>query len=101
MTYNVVYDVQAPIEAYHALHAAVREVIGSSDVGMLAHIGRPTETGFQVIEVWESKERLDDFNRDLMAPVMAKFASDGPPPALELREFELCGLVIPSAGLWV
>jgi hypothetical protein len=59
MTYNVIYDIAAPIEAYDALHSAVRDEVGDKDLGLLAHLGRATENGFQIIEVWESRDRLD------------------------------------------
>ena len=99
MPYSLIYDVPAPIEAYDAVHATIMAAVGDIETGMLLHIGRPTETGFQIIEVWESKEHSDRFGREIAAPAIAKaFGPDaqiGPPPV----EFELRGLVVPSAGL--
>jgi hypothetical protein len=37
-----------------------------------------------------------------MGPIMARFTGDGPPPpAIQPAEFELRGLVVPSAGVWL
>lgn len=101
MTYSVIYDVPAPIEAYDAVHATVMAAVGTMETGMLVHIGRATETGFQIIEVWESKEHSDRFGRDVAGPAIVEaFGPDariGPPPF----EFDVRGLIIPSAQLAV
>jgi len=99
MPYSLIYDVPAPIEAYDAMHKVIMAAVGESDPGMLLHVSRPTGTGFQIIEVWESKEHNDRFFREVAGPaILEAFGADadfGPPPV----EFELRGLVIPSAGL--
>ena len=59
--YSISYQVPAPIEAYDALHAAVTGVTASDGEGLLVHIARPTEQGFEIIEVWESREHFGAF----------------------------------------
>jgi hypothetical protein len=36
--------------------------------GLLVHIGRATTDGFQVLEVWESKEHYDRANTSIAHP---------------------------------
>ena len=58
MAYGYVMDVPAPIEFYDAMHAEIgRRSTGVAE-GMLLHVGRATGGGFQVIEIWESKEQI-------------------------------------------
>ena len=100
--YGVLSRVPAPAEMYDALHAEVlRRGEGKAD-GLLVHVGRATDDGFEVLEVWESREHFERYNRNVVGPVMADLAP-GPPPApgQGYVEFEVRGLVIPSAGLYV
>ena len=100
MTYGIVVRVPAPVEMYDRLHAELVRTTTEPVEGLLLHIGRPTGTGFEVIEVWESKEQCDYYNRELVGPVMARFAGgEVPPQRPDLEEFEVRGLVLPSAGL--
>ena len=99
--YGVVTEVPAPVELYDAAHAAVGRRSGAKIDGLLAHIGRATSSGFQVIEVWESREHFERYNRDVVGPVMTDLAQGqpaptGPPPV----EFDVRGLVIPAANLY-
>jgi hypothetical protein len=85
--YGYTMHFPAPIEAYRVMHKAVLEVLaeeGGGD-GLLLHLGYPTERGFDLTEVWESKEHLDTFNRDVFPKAMARagLQADGPQPAPE------------------
>ena len=55
-------DVPMPIELYHAAHAAIQEAAGDTDYGMLVHIAWATDAGFQLTEVWQSKEHCERFD---------------------------------------
>jgi len=100
MTFAYILDVSAPIEFYDALHAEIgRRSAGAAD-GMLLHIGRATPEGFQVTEVWESREQCDRFNAEVVGPALAQLTGDqvhGP----EVEEFEPRGLIIPAARVLV
>jgi hypothetical protein len=102
MTYGVVIDIAAPIELYDKVHAELqRRITGPLD-GFICHIGRPTADGFQVIEVWESKEHSDRYNEEYVGPVMRELFGDQPPPQEPVvEEFEPRGLIVPSAQLAV
>jgi hypothetical protein len=89
MTYGVIVRVKAPIEAYDATHAEVMKAAGPQQVpGFIVHIGRETEDGFELIEVWETKDQADAFNRDVVWPAMQRLGmpEDGPEP--ETVEFQ-------------
>lgn len=99
MTYGVVVDVAAPVQAYDAMHAELLKQVGPVE-GFLLHVGRATPGGFQIIEVWESKELYDRFNEDVLVPLMARLAgADAPHPSVQ--EFEPRGLVIPRGDVMV
>ena len=94
MTYNVIFDVPAPIEMYDATHAAVCEVVGDSDVELVVHVARATDSGFEIVEVWRSKEAFDDFNREFWPKAASKIpGAEGmeTPPG---RAFEARGLIV-------
>ena len=94
MTYNIIFDVPAPIEMYDAIHAAVREVVGEQDVGLVAHIARENDAGFEIVEVWRSKEALDTFNRELWPKAAVKIPGAAEMEAPSGRNFEVRGLII-------
>lgn len=99
MTYNITVNVEAPIELYDAAHAAIWEAVGTSVDGLILHIGRPTATGFQVIEIWESKEQCDQFDVDVANPAIARVSGGQPMPPIPRVEFDVHGLVIPNGGI--
>jgi len=95
--YGYTMHVPAPIEAYQALHKAVMEVIrehGGGE-GLVLHLAYATDRGFDLTEVWESREQLDAFNRDVFANAMARagVSMDGAEP--EILEFEPAGVMTP------
>ena len=101
MTYGVIVHVQAPVQMYDRLHSELLQVTTAPVEGLLLHIGRPTTAGFDVIEVWESQEQCDHYNRELIDPVVARLMGRPPLPSEipDVEEFEVRGLLIPSAGL--
>jgi hypothetical protein len=102
MAHGLVMDVPAPIEFYDALHAEVaRRSTGGID-GLLLHVGRLTTGGFQVLEIWESKEQCDRFFAEVVEPASASVSGGQAPPGQPVvEEFEPRGLVIPSAAIAV
>ena len=95
--YGYTMHVPAPIEVYQQLHRAVVEVVeqqGGGD-GLLLHLAYATDQGFDLTEVWETKEDLDAFNRDVFpkAAERAGVPLEGPQP--EPVEFTPTGLVMP------
>ena len=93
--YGVITHVAAPIAAYDAMHARFLAQQTETPVdSLLVHIGCPDGDGFQVIEVWESRENFDQFNREVVAPMVAEAAAAAPDAAPRIEEFEVRGLVV-------
>jgi hypothetical protein len=101
MTYGFVMDVPAPIALYDALHAELGRRDTGVGRGMLLHLGRATPTGFQVIEVWESKEQCERFTAEVVGPALAQLSGGQPPMEPAMEEFEPRGLIVPSASVAV
>ena len=102
MAYGFVMDVPAPIEFYDALHAEIARLTTGGVDGMLVHVGRATSGGFQVTEIWESKELCDRFNQEIVGPALARLSGGQPPPEHPaIQEFEPRGLIVPAAHVVV
>ena len=101
--YGVITTVPAPVEMYDGMHAEMKRQTGTSVDGCLVHVARATPDGFEVLEVWESKEHYDRANADIVFPLMRKLAGDQPAPPVEqiTEAFEVHGLVIPRGGILV
>jgi len=52
--------------------------------GLLYHVAGPTETGWRLIEVWESPEAADRFFRETLGPVLQQ--ANIPPAAPQVFE---------------
>jgi hypothetical protein len=89
MTYGTIVRVKAPIQAYDAAHAEIMRTAGPQQVpGFIVHIGRATDDGFEIIEVWETKEQADAFNRDVVWPAMRATGAPEGGPEPEVVEFD-------------
>ena len=95
MAYGSVVTVPAPVEAYSALHAEIEKATdGELPDGLMVHIARPVDGGFEVREVWESKALADTYNAEVVWPAMAKMGQDTSGPAPVPVEFEPAGLML-------
>jgi hypothetical protein len=94
--YAHVVDVPAPVEMYDALHAEILRRGGATVDGLLVHVGRATDAGFQVLEVWESRSHFDRYNEQVVLPAVAQMSAGrpGPGPQQAVEEFQVRGLVL-------
>ena len=101
--YGVITTVPAPVETYDRMHAELIKRAGPSVDGLLVHVGRATTDGFQIVQVWESKEHYDRANTDIVFPLMRELAGDQPLPSIEqtTEAFDVSGLVIPSGNILI
>jgi hypothetical protein len=101
--YGVITTVPAPVEMYDAMHTEMIKRAGTSIDGLLVHVGRATTDGFEVLEVWESKEQCDRANIDIVFPLLRELAGDQPQPPIEqtTADFDVHGLVIPGSDIAV
>jgi hypothetical protein len=94
--YGIILRSQLPIDAYQALHKKIMDIVGSNDpTGLLVHYAYPTDAGFDMVEIWESKEYLDAFNRDVVSQAVEQLDEPmgGPPP--EMIEFDPVEVITP------
>src|SRR3954466_4375453 len=102
MTYGFVMDVPAPIQMYDALHAEIGRRATGPVEGMFFHLGRATSRGFQIIEVWETKEQYERYDAEFVQPVIAELSGGQAAPGQPVvEEFEPRGLIVPSAAVVV
>lgn len=97
--YGYTMHMPAPIETYRAMHEAVLAVLreDGGGEGLLLHLAYPTDRGFDLTEVWESKEQSEAFNRDTFPKAMARagMPMDGPEP--DIVEFDPAVVMTPRA----
>jgi hypothetical protein len=100
--YGVVTNVPAPVEVYDRMHAELikRASTSLAGTGLLVHVGRATADGFELFQVFESKEHYDRA-MDISASLMRELAGDLPQPSTEqsTEVFEVRGIVIPRGDI--
>jgi hypothetical protein len=101
VTYSFVIDVPLPAELYHAMHAAIKEASGDTDHGLIVHLARATDAGFQITEVWQSPEHCEKFVAEVAGPAIARLSGGQPAPAIPQVEFAALGLIVPAADISV
>ena len=103
MSWGVITDVAAPAEVYDAMHARLLDLTGGRADGLLVHLARATDTGFQIVDVWESKDYYERYQAEVLGPMLAEMSGPDRPPgdAPVATEFDVRGLVIPRAGVAV
>jgi quinol monooxygenase YgiN len=83
MRYGVRMEFPGVTQAqYDQMHAVAAAMAGEA-TGFVAHIAGPTDGGWYMIEVWQSKEDHQRF----MQSLVAKMPAGGPQPRIE--EFEV------------
>ena len=95
--YGVVTNVPAPVEVYDRMHAELikRASTSLAGTGLLVHVGRATADGFELFQVFESKEHYDRA-MDMSASLERDLAGDLPQPSTEqsTEVFEVRCIVI-------
>ena len=98
MTWGVRMDVAATVEMYDAMHQELLRTTGAVVDGLLVHLACSTPAGFQIVEVWESREPFERYSAELVTPLMMRL--DGQmPPATAVEEIDVRGLVLPRGGV--
>jgi hypothetical protein len=98
MAYGVITRIPAPIEAYDASGVEMVKAEGKLDPdGLILHVARAIEDGFELIEVWQTKEHSDEFNKSVVAPALLRLgvarSADGPVP--QIVEFDASRIMVP------
>ena len=95
--YGYTMRVEQPISTYEAMHRAVMDVAGDDVPGLIVHFAHPTPRGFELTEVWETKDQLDTFTREVMPRVMQAAGTGADASRTELVEFDPVVVVTPRA----
>lgn len=93
----VVRIVQPPMitaEIYDRVNAEMN-VEDSPPEGLIVHTAGELDGVFQIVDVWESAEHAERFDRDRLAPAVAKVAGMTPPEGPPTTTYELHKLVRP------
>lgn len=103
MTYFAhVVDVSAPAAVYDATHAELLRRTGGHVDGLIVHLCRATEGGFQVVEVWTDRAAFERAEREHVGPILAEQSATAPGapfPPLREEEFVVRGLVVAAGGI--
>jgi len=90
VAHAVVQDVSATWEQYERVTAPT---IDPAPKGLILHVAGPTDDGFRVIDVWESRDAWGRFHADRVAPALS--ALGGPArPEPTLRDLHPGHLVV-------
>jgi hypothetical protein len=68
MRYAFVQDTAASWEHYQLV---AEPLIESAPEGLVLHVAGPTDEGFRIIAVWESREAWQRFQADVLQPAVA------------------------------
>lgn len=90
----------SPVEGYDLSHAEVVRRGDPALAGLIVHVSRAVEDGFEVFEVWHGKEQYERFTREVVVPVMEAVgvSMTGPPPQVTEFEPRVLMAVAPPSG---
>jgi hypothetical protein len=74
--YAFVQDVASTWEQYERVAAPTVE---PPPDGLILHIAGPTDEGFRIIDVWESKQAWERFRAERLAPALAALGGPASP----------------------
>lgn len=72
MSYAFVQDIPATWDAYLQIAEALEG--SSAPAGLVIHVAGPTEEGFRMIGIWDSRETWDRFRDDRLRPIFEGLA---------------------------
>jgi len=79
---------------YDAIHAEIMRSV-DSPTGLIVHTAGFAESGFRIVEVWESQEQYDAFMRDVVMPAVMKVTAGNPGSPPRVSSYELHNVVVP------
>lgn len=94
--YGYTMRVAQDIGTYQAMHQAVVDLMGDNRDGLILHMAAPSANGFEVTEVWQSKDLLDAFNRDILPAAMQRAGVTMDPADVQVTEFDPVVVITPG-----
>jgi len=74
LTYAYVQDIAEDWEDYERLTAVLGDEVPE---GLIVHVAGRTDSGFRIIDVWESREAWERFRDERLRPAARRAADDG------------------------
>lgn len=81
-------------EQYDAMHSEMN-VDGNPPAGLILHAGGPIDSGWGIIDFWESRGQFDRFAEERIKPAMEALGDRGPASPPDIREFPVHHLLKP------
>lgn len=97
MTYGVITTVAGNVGGYDQIHAAALRLTGGALDGLLLHVARETTGGYEILEVWDTREQCERGNREVLWPLVAQLPEAARPSAPVVEEFDPRGLILNGA----
>ena len=82
---RMAYFPEATSEHFEQL---ARQMPPESPSGRLVFAAGPVSGGWQVVQLWESRELLEAFNRDVFFPALTRMGGSAFPTPPEVTDFE-------------
>ena len=82
---RMAYFPEATSEHFEQL---ARQMPPESPSGRLVFAAGPVSGGWQVVQLWESRELLEAFNRDVVSPALTRMGGSAFPTPPEVTDFE-------------
>jgi hypothetical protein len=95
MTYAYVQDVAEEWANYERLAAALGDDVPA---GLIVHVAGPTDSGFRIIDVWESQEAWERFRNERLRPTARTVAGDASSERPIFRGLRVAHVVTRSVG---
>jgi hypothetical protein len=95
MTYAYVQDVAEEWENYERLAAALGDDVPE---GLIVHVAGPTDSGFRIIDVWESQEAWERFRNERLRPAVRRVAGDASVHQPIFRGLRVMHVMTPRVG---
>jgi hypothetical protein len=94
VAYALVQDVASTWEQYERVTAPTVEPLPE---GLILHVAGPTDEGFRIIDVWETKEAWQRFQAERVAPAVAALGGPARPEAT-FRDLHAAHVVAGAGG---
>jgi hypothetical protein len=89
MMYAFVHDIAA---SWHDYQRVTADTVQPAPAGLILHLAGPTDEGFRIIGVWESKAAWERFQAERVAPAIAALGGPARPEAT-FRDLQVAHIV--------
>jgi hypothetical protein len=94
LPYLRIVQPQISAELYHAITTDI-EVTKNHPLGLIMHAAGEADGVWRIVEVWDSEEYAEAFDRDVLVPAIEAATGRPPPGDAPVVAFDLHQLVTP------